>query len=90
MNFVTHMAYLVVCVLAMYLALIINKMIVGCCLLLQEMALPPIMNTNFILSSRSLAQSTSQYSTIAWGGNLLNCNLIYKVLKNVFDRTLMF
>ncbi len=46
MNFVIHMASLVACVLAMYSALVINKAIVGCCLLLQKMAPLPIMNTN--------------------------------------------
>jgi hypothetical protein len=33
----------------MYLASIVDKAIVGCCLLLQEMAPPPIMNTNLVV-----------------------------------------
>jgi hypothetical protein len=51
-------------------------------LLLQEMAPPPIMNTNLavdLLSSRSLAQSTSQYSIKSWGSNLRKHNLNSKV-----------
>jgi len=66
MNFVIHLVSLVACVLAMYLASIINKSIMGCPLLFQEMAPPPIMNTNpmvDILFSRSSAQFTSQYPT---------------------------
>ncbi len=62
MSFVIHMASLVACVLAMYLASSINKTIVGYHLLLQEMAPPPIMNINHVvdlLSSRSSAQSAS-------------------------------
>jgi hypothetical protein len=82
MNFVIHMASLVACVLAMYSASIIDKAIMGCHLLLQEMATPPIMNTNLVvvlLSSRSSTQSTSQYLTKSLGGNLPKRNLNYKV-----------
>jgi hypothetical protein len=88
MSFVIHMASLVACVLAMYSALVVDKMIMGCHLLLQKMAPPPIMNTNpmeDLLSSRSLAQSTSQYLTISRGGSLvkrnLNCKVPYKYQK---------
>jgi hypothetical protein len=52
------MASLVDWVLAMYSASVVDKVIVGCHLLLQEMAPPPIMNTNPVvdlLSSRSPA-----------------------------------
>jgi hypothetical protein len=48
MSFVIHMASLVACVLAMYSASIIDKMIMGC-LLFQEMAPPPIMNKNHVV-----------------------------------------
>ncbi len=81
-NFVIHMVYLVPCILTMYLASIVNKTIMGCCLELQEMAPPPIMNTNpmvDLLSSRSLAQFRSQYLTMSWGGNPPNHNLNCKV-----------
>jgi hypothetical protein len=64
-NFVIHMVSLVACVLAMYLASVVDKDI---------MASPPIMNTNLVfdlLSSRALVQSASQYSTKSWGNNLL-------------------
>jgi len=76
------MASLVVYVLAMYLALVVDKAIMGCRALVQEMAPPPIMNTNLmvnLLSSRSLAQSASQYPTKSWGDNPLKHNLNYKV-----------
>jgi hypothetical protein len=82
MSFVIHIVSLVACVLAMYSALVINKTIVGCHLLFQEMAPPPIMNTNPVvdlLSSRSPAQSVSQYLTKSWGGNPLKRNLNCKV-----------
>jgi carbon starvation protein CstA len=46
MSFVIHMASLV---LAMYSASVVDKAIVGCRLLLQEMAPPPIMNTNHVV-----------------------------------------
>jgi hypothetical protein len=72
MSFVIHMASLVAFVLAMYSASVVHKTIVGCRLLLQEMAPPPIMNTNPVvdlLSSRSPAQSASQYPTKPWGAN---------------------
>jgi hypothetical protein len=82
MNFVIHMASLVACVLAMYLAFVVDRAIVGCHLLLQEMAPPPIMNTTPVvdlLSSRSPAQSASQYPTKPWGANPPKCNLNCKV-----------
>jgi hypothetical protein len=82
MSFVIHMASLVACILAMYSTAVIDKVIMGCHLLLQEMVPPPIMNTNLVvdfLSSRSPAQSTSQYSTKFWGANPLECNLNCKV-----------
>jgi hypothetical protein len=82
MNFVIHMASLVVCVFVMYSALVVDKTIMGYRLLLQEMVPPPIMNTNFmvdLLSSRSLAQSASRYLTKSWGGNPLKCNFNCKV-----------
>ncbi len=82
MSFVIHMASLVACLLAMYLALVVDRMIVGCRLLLQEMAPPPIMNTNHvadILSSRSPAQFASQYLTKPWGANPPKCNWNCKV-----------
>jgi hypothetical protein len=82
MSFVIHMASLVACVFAMYLTSIVDKTIVGYHLLLQEMAPPPIMNTNPVvdlLSSRSPAQSTSQYLTKSWGDNLPKHNLNSKV-----------
>jgi hypothetical protein len=66
----------------MYSALVVDKTIVGCRLLLQEMASPPIMNTNpmvDLLSLRSPAQSASQYPTKSWGGNPPKGNLNYKV-----------
>jgi hypothetical protein len=45
-NFVIHMASFVACVFAMYFASVVENAIVGCRLLLQEMAPPPIMKTN--------------------------------------------
>jgi hypothetical protein len=81
MSFVIHTVSLVACILAMYSTLVIDKMIMGCHLLLQEMAPPPIMNINLVvdlLSSRSPAQSTSQYPTKSWGGNPPKRNLNYK------------
>jgi len=66
MSFVIHMASLIPYVLAMYLDLVIDKMIMGYHLLHQEMVPCPIMNTNPMvdfLFSRSSAQSTSQYPT---------------------------
>jgi hypothetical protein len=83
MNFAIHMAYLVACVFAMYSTSVVDRAIVGCRLLLQEMAPPPIMNTNIVmnlLSSRSLALSASQYLTKPWGVNLRRHNLKCKVL----------
>jgi hypothetical protein len=82
MSFVIHMVSLVACVLAMYSALVVDKTIVGYRLLLQEMAPPPIMNTNLVvdlLSSRSPTQFVSQYPTKSWGGNPLKRNLNCKV-----------
>ncbi len=76
------MASLVACVFAMYLALVVDKAIVGCHFLLQEMASPPIMNTNpmmDLLSLRSLVQSTSQYPTESSSGNPPKRNLNSKV-----------
>jgi len=97
-SFVIHMASLVTCILTMYSALVIDKVIMGCRLLLQEMAPPPIMNTNLVvdfLSSRSLTQSASQYLTKSWGDNPSKCNLNCKmpckqVLKNALNRNPMF
>ncbi len=82
MSFVIHMASLVTYVLAKYSAFVVDKMIVGCHLLLQEMVPPPIMNTNLVvdlLSSRSPAQFASQYPTKPWGANPLKHNLNYKI-----------
>jgi hypothetical protein len=73
---------LVACIFAMYSISVVDKTIVGYRLLFQEMVPPPIMNTNLVvdfLSSRSLAQSTSQYLTKFWGGNPLKRNLNCKV-----------
>jgi len=42
-NFIIHMASFVACVFAMYFASVVDNAIVGCHLLLQEMAPPPIM-----------------------------------------------
>jgi hypothetical protein len=58
MNFVFHMVSLVAYILAMYSTSVIDKVIMGYRLLLQEIAPPPIMNINHVvdlLSSRSLA-----------------------------------
>ncbi len=55
-NFVIHMASFVACVFAMYSVYVVDNAIVGCRLLLQEMAPLPIMKTNPVvdlLSSRS-------------------------------------
>ncbi len=82
MSFAIHMASLVACVLAMYLALIVDNAIVGCRLLLQEIAPPPIVNTNPVmdlLSSRSSAQSASQYPTKPYSANPRKHNLNCKV-----------
>jgi hypothetical protein len=76
------MALLVAYMLAMYSTYVVSKRIVGCRLLLQGMAPPPIMNINPMvdfLSLRSPAQSTSQYPNNSWGGNPLNYNLSCKV-----------
>ncbi len=77
------MVSLVACVLAMYLASIVDRVIVGYHLLLQEMAPPTIMNINLmvdLLSSRSFAQLASQYPTKPWGANAPKRNLSCKVL----------
>jgi hypothetical protein len=65
----------------MYSAFVVDKAIMGCRLLLHELAPPPIMNTNpmvDLLSLRSPAQFASQYPTTSWGDNPskrnLNCN----------------
>ncbi len=91
MSFVIHMASLVACVLAMYSASVVDKAIVGGRLLLHEVAPPPIMNINPVvdfLSSRSPAQSASQYPTTSWGDNPpkrnLNCNVPCKYQKMRF------
>jgi hypothetical protein len=58
-------------VFAMYSASVVDNAIVGCCLLLQEMAPPPIMKTNPVvdlLSSRSPPQSASQYPSTSLDG----------------------
>ncbi len=76
------MASFVACVLTMYSASVVDRTIVGCRLLFQEMAPPPIMNTNLVvdfLSSRSPAQSTSQYPTKPRGANPPKRNLNCKV-----------
>ncbi len=48
-NFVIHMASFVACVFAMYSASMVDNAIVGCRLLLQEMAPPLIMKTNHVV-----------------------------------------
>jgi hypothetical protein len=86
MSFVIHMAYLVICVFAMYLASIVDKVIMGCYLLLQKKTPPAITNTNPMvdtLSSRWSTQFSSQYPTISWGGNPLKCNLNCECLANI-------
>ncbi len=45
-NFVIHMASFVACVFAMYYTSVVDNAIVGCRLLLQEMAPPLIIKTN--------------------------------------------
>jgi hypothetical protein len=55
-NLVIHMASFVAWVFAMYSASVVDNVIAGCRLLLQEMAPPPMMKTNPVvdlLSSRS-------------------------------------
>jgi len=47
-NFVIHMASFVACVFAMYSASVVDNAIVGYCLLLREMAPPPIMKINLL------------------------------------------
>jgi hypothetical protein len=49
MSFVIHMASLVACVFAVYLALVVDKAIVGYHLLFQEMVPHPIMNKNLVV-----------------------------------------
>ncbi len=48
-NFVIHMASFVACVFAMYSASVVDNAIIGCHLLFQEMAPPPIMKTNLVV-----------------------------------------
>ncbi len=82
-NFVIHMASFVACVFAMYSTSVVDNAMVGCHLLLQEMASPPIMKTNpmvDLLSSRSPPQSTSQYPNTSSDGVAPNCNLICNAL----------
>jgi hypothetical protein len=81
-NLVIHIASFVAWVFAMYSASVVDNAIVGCRLLLQEMAPPPIMKTNHVvdlLSSRSPLQSASQYPSISLDSVALNCNFIYNV-----------
>jgi hypothetical protein len=55
----------------------VDNAIVGCRLLLQEMAPPPIMKTNPVvdlLFSRSPPQSASQYPSTSLDGVAPNCN----------------
>jgi len=82
-NFVIHMASFVACVFAMYSAFVVDNAIVGCHLLLQEMAPPPIMKTNpmvDLLSSRSPPRSASQYPNNSLDGVAPNYNFICNVL----------
>jgi hypothetical protein len=82
-NFVIHMASFVACVFAMYSAFVVDNAIVGCHLLLQEMAPPPIMKTNpmvDLLSSTSPPRSASQYPNNSLDGVALNYNFICNVL----------
>ncbi len=82
MIFAIHMASLIAYVLAMYSASVVDRAIMGCHLLLQKMAPPPIMNTNpmvDLLLSRSPTQSASQYPTKPWGANPRKHNLNSKV-----------
>jgi len=81
-NFVIHTASFLACVFAMYSASVVDNVIVGCRLLLQEMAPSPIMKTNPVvdlLSSRSPPQSASQYPSTSLDGVVPNCNFIYNV-----------
>ncbi len=68
-NFVIHMASFVACVFAMYSTSVVDNVILGCHLLLQEMAPPPIIKTNpvlHLLSTRSPPHSASQYPRTPW------------------------
>ncbi len=76
------MASFVACMFTMYSASVVDNAIVGCRLLLQEMAPPPIMKTNpmvDLLSSRSTPQSASQYPSISLDGVAPNSNFICNV-----------
>ncbi len=69
-------------VFVMYSTSVVDNAIVDCCLLLQEMAPPPIMKTNPVvdlLPSTSPPQSASQYPNISLNGVALNYNFIYNV-----------
>ncbi len=48
-NFFIHMASFVACVFALYSAFVVDNVIVGYRLQLQEMAPPPIMKTNLVV-----------------------------------------
>jgi len=81
-NFVIHMASFVACVFTMYFTSVVDNAIVGCHLLLQEMASPLIMKTNPVvdlLFSRSPPQSASQYLRTSLDAVALNCNFICNV-----------
>jgi len=81
-NFVIHMVSFVACMFAMYSASVVDNAIVGCSLLLQEMAPPPNMKTNHVvdlLFSRSPPQSASQYPRTSLDGVAPNCNFICNV-----------
>jgi len=81
-NFVIHMAYFVACVFTMYSTSVVDNVIVGCRLLLQEMAPPPIMKTNLVvdfLFSRSPPQIASQYPNTSLDGVASNYNFICNV-----------
>ncbi len=81
-NFIIHMASFVACMFAMYSASVVDNAIIGCRLLLQEMAPPLIMKTNPVvdlLFSRSPPQSASQYLSTSLDGVALNRNLICKL-----------
>ncbi len=76
------MGFFVACMFAMYSASVVDNVIVGCRLLLQEMAPPPIMKTNLVvdlLSSKSPPQSASQYPSTSLDGVAPNCNFICNV-----------
>jgi hypothetical protein len=81
-NFVIHIISFVACVFTMYSASVIDNVIVGYRLLLQQMAPPPIMKTNLVvdlLSSRSPPQSASQYPSTSLDGVAPNSDFICNV-----------